>query len=336
MKFKAAVLRTLNTPLEIEELEIPKLKCGQVLVQIHASGICGAQLGHISGVKIQDKFLPCLLGHEGSGIIVETGEGVKTVKAGDQVVMHWQVGDGIESEFPRYKRNDGSFVGAGLITTFQEYAVVSENRVTSINNVEHSLAALMGCPVTTGLGLINNEAELKMGQSIIVYGVGGVGLNIIQGAAMVSANPIIAIDLNEEKLQLAERFGATSRYLYGKTILTADVVVDTTGNPSVIAEAYERTNSGGRTILVGQTKKSQTVMLENMNQHFNGKILMDSQGGSINPSVDINRYLDLYRIGKLNLQDLISGTFSFEAINEALDTFRGGILGRIILTMKHE
>ena len=117
---KAAILTNFNNPLIIEDLQIPKLKCGQVLVKIWSSGICGAQLGQIQGTKMKKEFLPCLMGHEGGGEVIDVGDGVTTVKVGDRVVVHWRRGSGIESSFPIYEMLDGTKIGSGLVTNFNE------------------------------------------------------------------------------------------------------------------------------------------------------------------------------------------------------------------------
>ena len=348
MKTKAAVLEEFNTPLVIEELEIPRLKCGQILVRVYCSGICGAQINHIAGVGSKEEFLPFLLGHEGGGEVVDVGDSVRHVKKGDRVVMHWRPGAGIESDFPRYKRQDGSYVGAGLVTTFNEHAVVSENRVTAIpKDIPYDIAALMGCCVTTGLGLINNEARLKIGQSIAVFGCGGVGLSIVQGASKVSGNPIIAIDVDDYKLEMAEDMGATHVINASERVDTGikkiagshgvDVFVDTTGNVACIEMAYNNTKPHGRTIMVGQPRNDQHLILHSLLQHFKGKTLMDSEGGQANPTTDINRYLDLYQRGRINFRNLISCNpkmFRLDDINEVLDMLRSGsIMGRGMIWM---
>ena len=190
MTARAAILETLNQPLVIGEIEIPPLDVGQVLVQVGVSGICGAQLNEIQGVKGEDKFLPHLLGHEGGGVVLDVGPGVTQVKKGDHVVMHWRKGAGIQSKTAKYRWNS-HVVNAGWVTTFNERAIISENRLTPIpKDVPFDIAALMGCAVTTALGLINNLAQLKIGQSIAVLGCGGVGLNVVLGAAMVAADQI--------------------------------------------------------------------------------------------------------------------------------------------------
>ena len=172
---KAAVLTELKAPLVIAEVKMPEtLVTGQVLVKIHFSGICGSQLGEIDGAKGEDKFLPHLLGHEASGTVLDIGPGVKHVKNGDKVVLHWRKGPGIESETPHFAWG-GRKVNAGWITTFNEYAIVSENRVTAIPaDSDMEVAALFGCAVTTAMGVINNDAQVKIGQSVVVFGVGGV------------------------------------------------------------------------------------------------------------------------------------------------------------------
>lgn len=343
-QMKAAILEKLNSPLVIDKVEVPKLDVGQVLVKVKCSGICGKQIGEISGLYGEDKYLPHLMGHEGGGVVIETGLGVTQVKKDDHVVMHWRKGVGIESSPPKYKKGNG-YVGGGWVTTFNEYAVVSENRLTPISkDIPFEVAALMGCAVTTALGIINNEAQLKIGQSIAIFGCGGVGLNLVQGASMVSANPIIAIDKFDNKLQMALKYGAThtinsSTSNVSEEILKVvgrhgvDVFVDCTGNVDIIAQAYELTASNGVTILVGQPRHGQNLTINSMIKHYGGKKIFASQGGLTNPKEDIPRYLRLYSQGKLNLNSLITHTFQLDEINVALDTMRAGESGRCIIKM---
>lgn len=343
-QMKAAILEKLNSPLVIDKVEVPKLDVGQVLVKVKCSGICGKQIGEISGLYGEDKYLPHLMGHEGGGVVIETGPGVTQVKKDDHVVMHWRKGVGIESSPPKYKKGNG-YVGGGWVTTFNEYAMVSENRLTPISkDIPFEVAALMGCAVTTALGIINNEAQLKIGQSIAIFGCGGVGLNLVQGASMVSANPIIAIDKFDNKLQMALKYGAThtinsSTSNVSEEILKVvgrhgvDVFVDCTGNVDIIAQAYELTASNGVTILVGQPRHGQNLTINSMIKHYGGKKIFASQGGLTNPKEDIPRYLRLYSQGKLNLNSLITHTFQLDEINLALDTMRAGESGRCIIKM---
>lgn len=344
LKMKAAILEKLNSPLVVDLVTIPALGVGQVLVKVCSSGICGKQIGEIAGFYGEDKYLPHLMGHEGGGVVIETGPGVTQVKKDDHVVMHWHKGNGIESSPPKYQRNSGQ-VGGGLVTTFNEYAVVSENRLTTIpDDIPFEIAALMGCAVTTALGIVNNEAQLKIGQSIAIFGCGGVGLNVVQGASMVSANPIIAIDKFDNKLQMAAKFGATHTInsstrdvkeeifkVVGRRGM--DVFIECTGNVDIVTQAYELTASCGKTILVGQPRYDQTLSINSMARHYGGKKIFASQGGLTAPSEDIPRYLRLYSEGKLNLKSIITHRFKLDEINLALDKARAGEAGRCIIDM---
>jgi S-(hydroxymethyl)glutathione dehydrogenase/alcohol dehydrogenase len=340
---KAAILVAQHQPLVVEEVELPgQLSYGQVRVRVCYSGICGSQLGEIDGVKGEDRYLPHLLGHEGAGIVEAIGPGVKTVCVGDHVVMHWMKGEGVESEAPVYRWR-GKRLNAGWVTTFNEYAIVSENRVTAIpRNFELQLAPLLGCAVTTGLGVINNNAQVKIGESVVVFGVGGVGLNVVQGAAMVSAHPIIAVDVYDNKLELATQFGATHclntkqqesqaeiRRIVGE--VGADVVVDSTGNPTVIETAYGLTRPQGRTVLVGVPGTGDNISIYSLPLHF-GKVLTGSHGGESKPDEDIPRYIGLANAGKLKLETLITNHCHLEDINGIIDRMRRGrVAGRCVI-----
>jgi S-(hydroxymethyl)glutathione dehydrogenase / alcohol dehydrogenase len=342
---RAAILVEQKEPLVIDDVELPQtLDYGQVLVKIFYSGICGSQIGEIDGVKGDDKYLPHLLGHEGSGEIVHIGAGVKFVKPGDFVVLHWMKGQGVESASPLYHWRDKP-LNAGWVTTFNEYAIISENRLTAIPpDFDLKLATLFGCAITTALGVINNDAQIKIGQSLVVFGVGGVGLNIIQGAKMVSAHPVIAIDIVDSKLEKARQFGADHvfnsrnigdlatgiRKIVGPA--GADVVIETTGNPRVIELAYELTHPDGKTILVGVPKKGDNVSIYTLPIHFN-KILKGSHGGNALPHVDIPRYIRLVEAGKLKLDGLITHEFKLDEINEAIQAVRSGEAGRVLVSM---
>lgn len=342
---KAAILTETNKPLVVDEVELPDtLSCGQVLVKIIYSGICGAQINEIEAAKGEDRFLPHLLGHEGSGVVIETGPGVHTVKSGDHVVLHWRKSSGIESATPEY-RWKGKRLNAGWVTTFNEYAIVSENRLTTIpNDFDMKVAPLFGCAVTTALGVINNDAQVKIGQSVVVFGVGGVGLNVVQAAKMVSAYPVIGIDLHDNKLEMAKKMGADYCFNSADTpdfidkiksivgVKGPDVVIDTTGNSRVIEQAYNLTHPDGKTILVGVPRKGDNVSIYTLPIHFN-KVLTGSHGGSCVPDIDIPRYIRLVQAGALNLDGLITDEFVLDDINEAIELLRSGTSGRIVIRM---
>ena len=345
IKFKAAILVELNKPLVIDEISLPReLEAGQVLVKVHYSGICGSQLGEIDGVKGFDNYLPHLLGHEGSGTVVEVGAGVRTVERGDHVVMHWKKGLGIDSVPPLYTWGSKT-VNAGWITTFNEYSIVSENRLTTIpSDYNKELAALFGCAVTTGFGVITNNAKLKIGESIVVYGAGGVGLNIIQAAAMTSAHPIIAIDLYAGRLDIAQKMGAThiingsttnpeteiKKILSGSSV---DVFIDNTGLPQIIELGFGLTGGKGRVILVGVPHAGNKTNIYTLPLHF-GKSISGSHGGETIPHLDIPRYLSLQKSGKMKLENLITHRISLDGINDGIKGMKNGTIhGRVVIKM---
>ena len=338
---KAAILVESKKPLVVANVDLPKqLEYGQVLVKIFYSGICGAQVNEeIDAAKGPDKFLPHLLGHEGSGVVEKIGDSVATVKPGDHVVLHWRKSKGIQSGTPKYLWN-GKRVNAGWITTFNEKAIVSENRLTVIpKDFDMRTAALFGCAVTTGFGVVNNDAKIKIGQSVLIFGVGGLGLNIAYASSMVSAYPIVGIDLHEHKIDLGKKFGLT----HGITVKSnnlekeiyniigmkgADVVIETTGIAKVIEQAYQLTASDGKTILVGVPKEK--ISIYSLPLFFDKK-LTGSHGGSSNPDNDIPRYIRLINNNKMSLKDLITHEFNLVEINKAIDLFRSGKAGRIII-----
>jgi S-(hydroxymethyl)glutathione dehydrogenase/alcohol dehydrogenase len=342
----AAILVELRKPLVIAEIGLPEtLDAGQVLVKVLYSGICGSQLGEIDGAKGEDKFLPHLLGHEGVAKVLAVGAGVRHVKGADTVVMHWRKGRGIEAVTPKYSW-EGRSVNAGWVTTFNEYAIISENRLTSIpGDSDLEVAALYGCAVTTGFGAVLNNAKLKIGESVTVYGAGGIGLNIVQAAALVSAYPIIAVDLYDAKLRLALEMGAThvvnaAREDAVKAIGAiagsegVDCFIDNTGLPSVIEVGYRLTKPQGRVVLVGVPRKGHDISIHSLPLHF-GKGLTGSHGGEAIPETDIPRYQNLFRHGRLKLRQLITDRFPLEQINTAIDKMRSGaVSGRCLIRMQ--
>lgn len=350
--FTAAVFEEINGPLRLRELEMPEyLSVGQVLVQIKYSGICAAQLGEIADIKgVSRKYIPNLLGHEGSGIVTAIGPGVKNVKLGDHVVCHWRKGIGIESETPKYRCPElGREIGGGRVTTFQEYSIVSENRITRIDkSISLESAALLGCAVTTGIGCAANDVGLKPGQSVIVFGCGGVGLNVLQGCRLLTAYPIVGVDIDDNKLQRAALFGATSTFnSKNGTCLNPypammsqdsnvfkvdffDAAIDTTGDPRVIEWAWKISK---KVCLVAQVRHNMHVNLQTLPMH-RGKTIFGSDGGATDPALDIPRYLKLYEAGYLKLEELITHRWELREINLALDTVRSGKVGRAVIFMQ--
>ena len=332
---KAAVLEKINSPLSIrDDVELSELEVGQVLVKVLVSGLCGAQLHEIRGHKGNEKFLPHMMGHEGCGIVEEVGPGVTTVKVGDKVVMHWRPGSGIESPFPKYLMDD-KFMTSGKCTTLSEYSIVSENRVTTVpQDTPPDLCAILGCALTTAMGIIDNEADLKFGESIAVVGCGGVGLNILQGAALKSACPIYAIDNNVSKRELCFTAGAS---IFVESIADIneklDVIIDTTGIPEVISACMSKLSGTGRMILVGQPAPGRGIEIMNAVNLFSGmgQTIKATQGGKTNPAEDIPRYVKMHQEGILDVHQFVTHTFKLDQVNEAFDLLRSGNAGRIII-----
>ncbi len=344
MKFKAAVLIEQNKPLETIEIEIPKLSFGQVLVKLHCSGVCGSQIGEIKGVKGPDKYLPHLLGHEGAATVLECGEGVKTLAPDNKVVLHWRPGEGLQGEPPLYFSPDLGKINAGWVTSFNEYAVISENRLTPIDSdIDNVSAAMLGCAALTGIGVVNNNAKVKIGESVLILGAGGIGLNMVQAAKMAGAYPIIAVDIFQNRIELAKELGATHAIMGNdlehvkeevkKICGEVDVAIDNTGCPKVIEAAYSISSKCGRIILVGVPAKNQNASIYTLPLHF-GKILTGSHGGEANPAEDIPRYTKLLKAELLDFSKLIAQHYPLEDINSAINDMESGkVAGRCIIDM---
>ena len=264
---KSAILIESKKPLVMADVDLPKkLEFGQVLVKVCYSGLCGAQINEIDAVKGPDKFLPHLLGHEGSGIVEKIGDGVTTTKPGDHVVLHWRKSSGIQSSTPKYLWN-GKTVNAGRVTTFNEKAIVSENRLTVIpSDFDMRSAALFGCAVTSGFGAVNNDAQVKIGQSVLIFGIGGMGLSIAYAASLVSAYPIVGIDLHKDKIEMGKKFGLTHGIVANSNLKEKinsifgtqgpEITFETTGNSEIMEQAYEISPDDGKTIFVGVPNKN--------------------------------------------------------------------------------
>lgn len=338
---KAAILAQSREPLVIDEIRLPdSLGVGQVLVKVLYSTICGAQINEIAAAKGPDKFLPHLLGHEASAHVLETGLGVTTVRPGDTVVLHWRPSQGIQCQPPAYTWHDKK-LNAGWVTSFNEYAVISENRMTVIApDYDLKVAPLLGCAVTTAAGVINNDAGVKIGESVVVFGVGGVGLNVVQFAELAGAYPIVAVDIVDSKLEMAKARGATHCLNSGNGLDVdaeirkivgdkgPDKVIETTGVKSVIELAYNLTHADGTCVLVGVPNEKVTIYT--LPIHFN-KVLTGSHGGDAAPHIDIPRLIRLNRAGRLSFDGLITHEFPLDDINNALDVVRSGRAGRVLI-----
>jgi S-(hydroxymethyl)glutathione dehydrogenase/alcohol dehydrogenase len=344
LKFKAAVLEKNKEALKIEDIFFKgPLEPGQVLVKIDYSGICGKQIEEIDGIR-PDPFLPHMLGHEGGGHVIDVGPSVTKVSPNDAVVLHWMKGSGINASTPKYCDSSGRRINAGWITTFNEYGVISENRVTKIpSHTNLELACLLGCCVTTGVGVILNEARPLPGDSVAIYGCGGVGLNSIQGAKLLNANPIIAVDNNEESLLLAREFGATHTFNATKLNAVDEIkkitnnsgakyVIIATASTKGIESAVESASCPSEVYFVGVPSENSRVTIDPLAIHRSRR-LQGSCGGATIPDRDIQKYLTLYDGGLLKLDKLLYRSFSLGNINEAIEIIRTGKVGRCTLDM---
>lgn len=343
---RAAILVELGKPLVLGTLDLPaELLVGQVLVRVMFSGICGSQLGEIDGVKGADPYLPHLLGHEATAEVLAIGPGVSRVAPGMRVILHWRPASGIEALPPRYLWNS-QIVNAGRVTTFNEFAVISENRMTALpDGAGMRESALYGCAITTGFGAVENSARVRMGDRVVVFGAGGIGLNIIQACRFSGAAQIVAIDRHEPRLSLASACGATEtlatgdddtvwrrlREIFGSE--SPDVFFDNTGNPEVIECGYSLVGSAGRVVLVGVPKSGNRASLFTLPLHF-GKSIRGTHGGDGKPDEDIPRYARLIGTSGTTLHTLISDEGALDDVNDLIQKMRSGhSVGRCVIRM---
>lgn len=344
MKTEAALLVQTGQPLTLAELEIPALKPGQVLVEIAYSGACGTQVMEWRGQKGEDRWLPHCLGHEGSGTVLECGSAVSRVKPGDAVVLSWIRGGGVEAGGANYQW-DGRSVNAGGVTTFQRHAVVSENRLTKVPaDLPMDLAILLGCAAPTGMGAVFNVVRVQPGESVAVFGTGGIGINACMAAAFAGAMPVIAIEPNESRRTLARAFGATHVIDPASGDALADIrkivpggvdaAIEASGSPAVMALAVQATRQqGGRAVVIGNAQHGATLAFDPsvLNQ---GKSLLGTWGGDSVPDRDYSRFGRLMASGRFDLRPLLSKPYSLPRANDALTDLAAGRVGRPLIDMR--
>lgn len=343
MKTEAALLVETGTPLVIASIEVPKLKPGQVLVEIAFSGACGTQLMEVAGAKGEDKWCPHCLGHEGSGTVLETGAAVTKVKTSDKVVLSWIKSTGIEAGGTVYNW-DGKKVNSGGVTTFQRHALVSENRLTLVpQGMDMDVAVLLGCAAPTGMGAVYNVLNVKAGDSVAIFGTGGIGLNAVLAAVLAGANPVIGIDLKASRRDLAMAFGAThvidpaagdiAEQIKAVAPQGVDMAVEATGVPSVMADAVGVTRQqGGRAVVIGNARHD-AVFIISPSVFNQGKSLLGTWGGDSVPDRDYARYGRLLGNSRYPVRQLLSEPYCLDDINQALDDLRTGKIGRPLIDM---
>jgi S-(hydroxymethyl)glutathione dehydrogenase/alcohol dehydrogenase len=343
MKTTAALLVQTGSPLVLAEIDIPALKPGQVLVEVAYSGACGTQVMEWRGDKGEDKWVPHCLGHEGTGIVLETGSAVTKVKAGDKVVLSWIKGSGIEAGGAVYAWGDKK-VNAGGVTTFQRHAVVSENRLTLLPaELPMDVAVLLGCAAPTGMGAVYNVLKAQPGDSVAVFGTGGVGLHAVMAAALVGAMPVIAVDPNPTRRALAPLYGATHAIdPTGADVLAeikkivpqgVDIAVESSGVPAAMDQAVNATRQqGGRAVVIGNARHGATLSL-NPAVFNQGKSLMGTWGGDSVPDRDYGRFARLLGSQRFPVRNLLSKPYALEQADQSLQDLAAGTIGRPLIDM---
>ena len=347
---RAVVCRELNKPVVVERITVDSPKRGEVMVKLGACGVCHSDLSATNGTIALPP--PLILGHEAAGEVVEVGEGVTGLAVGDHVVSSFIYMCGkcrfcslgrpvlcVEQGKALTTLPDGTlrtkdaqgkplniFSGCGVMA---EYATVHVDNLVKIDpRIPLDRAALVGCAVTTGVGAVVNTARVTPGASVAVFGCGGVGLNVIQGAAIAGAERIVAIDTLEAKLEMAKKFGATdvllakpgedlTKALKKLTGGGADYAFECVGSGELAAAAYKAAGRGGMAVVVGVAKPGDTTSVRTMTLPFEEKTLTGSYFGSCVPRVDFPRMLGLYMQGKLKLDELITRRYSIDEAPQA-------------------
>lgn len=341
---EAAVLVTTGQPLRLMMLELPTLKPGQVLVDVAFSGVCHSQLNETRGLKGGDRFLPHTLGHEGSGTVAAIGEGVTKVQVGDRVVLTWIKGTGADVPSTTY-RSESGLINSGAISTFMRRTVTCESRLVPIPaTMPLREAALLGCAIPTGAGIIVNTMDTQPGQTVAIFGVGGIGMSAVLAAAMRKAAMIITVDVIDTKLQQARRLGAThtinahsedpvqaiAGLTDGKGV---DYAVESAGRLETMEQAFRSVrDGGGLCVLAGNLPHGEKIALDPYDL-IRGKRIVGTWGGETRPDTDIPRYADAFLAGEMKLDLLITHTYPLQDINQALDDLELGKIGRALIDM---
>ena len=360
IKSKAAIAWGPNQPLSIEEVDVMLPKKGEVLVKIIASGVCHTDAFTLSGEDPEGIF-PVILGHEGGGIVEQVGEGVTSVKVGDHVIplytpecgeckfclsgktnlcqkIRETQGKGLMPDGTTrfYKDGEPIFHYMGC-STFSEYTVLPEISLAKVNkNAPLEEVCLLGCGVTTGMGAVMNTAKVKSGDTVAIFGLGGIGLSAVIGATMAKASRIIAIDINESKFELARKLGATDCINpkdYDKPI--QDVIVELTDggvdfsfecivNVDVMRSALECCHKGwGESIIIGVAGAGQEISTRPF-QLVTGRVWRGTAFGGVKGRTELPDYVERYLAGEFNLSDFITHTMGLEDINEAFELLHRG------------
>ena len=335
--FKAAVLEELNKELVLHDLHHTSPKEGQVKVKLLYSGICGAQINEIKGIKGPDKFLPHLMGHEGVGEIVEIGPKVKFLTKGDYVILHWRKSAGIDTLGGEYKSKQGKKIASGPVTTFAEYTIVSENRLSKINydkNLDH-VYPLLGCALSTSYGIVLKETHPNENDSILISGGGGLGLSILYWLKTIFPKiKITILEKNFKKLDYLKNFleiTIIDSIDLDNNDFKYDYVYETTGNIGIISSSFDLLSKNGHLLLIGQPKVNSNLTIKNPLAFFDGRKISASDGGQIDYVEDLPKILKKINLELFNKLDLISKIIKLEDINLAIQEIQKGIAKRILI-----
>ncbi|NND45301.1 MAG: S-(hydroxymethyl)glutathione dehydrogenase/class III alcohol dehydrogenase [Xanthomonadales bacterium] len=360
MKSRAAVARAAGQPLEIEEIDVAAPKEGEVMVRIVATGVCHTDAFTLSGEDPEGLF-PAILGHEGGGIVEEIGPGVTSVKPGDHVIPLYTPECGECSFCQSGKTNLCQAIratqGQGLMpdgtsrfsskgeqlfhymgtSTFSEYTVLPEISVAKVNpEAPLDKVCLLGCGITTGIGAVLNTAKVEPGSTVGVFGLGGIGLSVVQGAVMAGASRIIAIDINEDKFEMARMLGATD-FVNPKNYddPVQDVIVDLTdggvdysfeciGNVNVMRSALECCHKGwGESVIIGVAGAGQEISTRPF-QLVTGRVWRGTAFGGVRGRSELPGYVDRYMNGEIKIDEMVTHTMGLEDINDAFDLMHHG------------
>lgn len=338
----AAVLVKTRKPLALLELEVPPPARGQVLVRLAYSGVCGSQLNEVRGRKGRDAYLPHTLGHEGSGVVVATGAGVRKVRPGDHVVVTWIKGAGLEGESQPYRTARGRKVNTGAVSTLLGSALLSENRLVRIRpDMPLKEAALLGCAVPTGAGIIRHQVRPRKGQAVAVFGVGGVGLSAVLAAAAAGAR-VIAVDRVRSKLRAAREAGAAGAVDASRGDAAAqvsriagggcDACVECSGSTAAMDAALSAVRPGGLCVIAGNPPHGERMTVDPYDL-IRGKRLVGSWGGGTDPDSDIPYYCGEYLAGRLRLSTLLGRVYPLTRTDEALDDLERGRVRRALVRL---
>lgn len=368
MKVKAAVAYQAGAPLTIETVDLEGPKAGEVLVEIKATGVCHTDAYTLSGNDPEGLF-PAILGHEGAGVIVEVGPGVSTVKPGDHVIPLYtpecrqceyclsqktNLCQSIRSTQGQGLMPDGtsrfSIAGKKILhymgtSTFSNYIVLPEIAVAKIrSDASFDKVCLIGCAVTTGIGAVIYTAKVELGANVIVFGLGGIGLNVIQAARMVGANMIVGVDINPNRKALAEKLGMTHfvnpneiddelvPYLVNLTKGGADYTFECVGNVKLMRQALEVCHKGwGVSTIIGVAGSGQEISTRPF-QLVTGRVWKGSAFGGARGRTDVPKIVDWYMEGKISIDDFITHRMPLEKINDAFDLMHAGKSIRSIVT----